>query len=48
MSDQRFAVSRVAIVGRDLEYVEYVLGRQNGVLRWPTALHLLTSANRRE
>ena len=29
VSDQRFAVSRVAIVGRDLEYVEQVFGRLN-------------------
>jgi hypothetical protein len=29
MSGQRF-------VGRDLEYVEHVLGRQHGVVRWPT------------
>lgn len=27
LSDQRFDVSRVAIVGRDLQYVEQVLGR---------------------
>jgi hypothetical protein len=27
LSDQRFEVNRVAIVGRDLEYVEQVLGR---------------------
>ena len=29
LSDQRFEVNRVAIVGRDLEYVERVLGRLN-------------------
>lgn len=29
LSDQRFPVNRVAIVGRDLEYVEQVLGRLN-------------------
>ena len=29
LSDQRFEVNRVAIVGRDLEYVEQVLGRLN-------------------
>ncbi|MCW2664159.1 MAG: hypothetical protein JWP83_5311 [Mycobacterium sp.] len=29
LSDQRFEVNRVAIVGRDLEYVEHVLGRLN-------------------
>lgn len=29
LSDQRFPVQRVAIVGRDLEYVEQVLGRLN-------------------
>jgi hypothetical protein len=29
LSDQRFEVSRVAIVGRELEYVEQVLGRLN-------------------
>ena len=29
LSDQRFDVARVAIVGRDLEYVERVLGRLN-------------------
>lgn len=29
LSDHRFEVNRVAIVGRDLEYVEQVLGRMN-------------------
>src|ERR1700676_4880300 len=29
LSDQRFEVNRVAIVGRDLEYMEQVLGRLN-------------------
>ena len=29
LSDQRFEVNRLAIVGRDLEYVEQVLGRMN-------------------
>lgn len=29
LSDQGFEVNRVAIVGRDLEYVEHVLGRLN-------------------
>lgn len=29
LSDQRFEVHRVAIVGRDLQYVEQVLGRLN-------------------
>ena len=29
LSDQRFEVNRVAIVGRELEYVEQVLGRMN-------------------
>jgi hypothetical protein len=29
LSDHRFPVNRVAIVGRDLEYVEQVLGRLN-------------------
>ena len=29
LSDQRFEVNRVAIVGRELEYVEQVLGRLN-------------------
>jgi hypothetical protein len=29
LSDRRFPVNRVAIVGRDLEYVEQVLGRLN-------------------
>ncbi|MET0703222.1 MAG: general stress protein [Mycobacterium sp.] len=29
LSDQKFEVNRVAIVGRDLEYVEQVLGRLN-------------------
>src|ERR1700676_3940492 len=29
LSDQRFEVNRVGIVGRDLEYVEQVLGRLN-------------------
>ncbi|HEV7850286.1 MAG TPA: general stress protein [Mycobacterium sp.] len=29
LSDQRFEVNRVAIVGRDLEYVEQVMGRLN-------------------
>jgi hypothetical protein len=29
LSDQRFEVNRVAIVGRDLEYIEQVLGRLN-------------------
>jgi hypothetical protein len=29
VSDQRFEVNRVGIVGRDLEYVEQVLGRLN-------------------
>ena len=29
LSDRGFEVNRVAIVGRDLEYVEQVLGRQN-------------------
>jgi len=29
LSDQRFEVNRVAIVGRNLEYVEQVLGRLN-------------------
>ncbi|KMO71887.1 glycine zipper family protein [Mycolicibacterium goodii] len=29
MSDQRFEVNRLAIVGRDLEYVEQILGRLN-------------------
>ena len=29
LSDQRFPVNRVAIVGRELEYVEQVLGRLN-------------------
>src|ERR1700686_3663100 len=29
LSDQRFEVNRVAIVGRELEYVEQILGRMN-------------------
>src|SRR5258705_5808169 len=29
LSDQRFEVNRVAIVGRELEYLEQVLGRLN-------------------
>jgi hypothetical protein len=29
LSDQRFEVNRLAIVGRDLEYVEQILGRLN-------------------
>jgi hypothetical protein len=29
LSDQRFEVNRVGIVGRDLEYVEQILGRLN-------------------
>ena len=29
LSDQRFEVNRVAIVGRELEYIEQVLGRLN-------------------
>jgi hypothetical protein len=29
LSDQRFEVNRVAIVGRDLEYVEQIIGRLN-------------------
>jgi hypothetical protein len=29
VSDRRFAVRRVAIVGRDLEYLEQILGRPN-------------------
>jgi hypothetical protein len=29
LSDQRFEVNRVAIVGRELEYLEQVLGRMN-------------------
>src|SRR6201991_5352770 len=29
LSDHRFEVNRVAIVGRDMEYVEQVLGRMN-------------------
>jgi len=29
LSDRGFGVNRVAIVGRDLEYVEQVLGRLN-------------------
>src|SRR5258708_22869800 len=36
LSDQRFEVNRVAIVGRELEYLEQVLGRLNyggGALR---------------
>src|SRR6202022_3814274 len=37
LSDQRFEVTRVALVGRDLEYVEQVLGRLNygGAARRP-------------
>ena len=39
LSDQHFEVSRVAIVGRDLEYIEQILGRLNyGGAAWRGAV----------